>query len=89
MRIIEIDMKQTRIVTLRISKTVNDRIEKIVKKRGYPSKSDFIRLAIIEFLNNFEKTHVPSVSDTGPWNRSDEGRSDTEFVNNPNLVIIY
>lgn len=89
MRVIEIDMKHTRIITLRIPKSINDLIEIIVKKRGYPSKSDFIRSAIIEFLTSFEEKHTVSKSGSNAWNIDGEGSNDAELFNNPNLVIIY
>ncbi len=89
MRVIEIDMRHTRIITLRIPKSINELIEKIVKKRGYPSKSDFIRSAIVEFLANFEEKHLVSMPNPDTLSIDGEGSNDPEFLTNPNLVIIY
>ncbi len=42
----------TEILTIRISKHINEQLEKLVKSNKFPSKSDVIRTAIIEYLAN-------------------------------------
>jgi Arc/MetJ-type ribon-helix-helix transcriptional regulator len=87
MEIIEIDMKQTRTVTLRVSNDLNEKIEKIVKEKGYRSKSDFIRTALNEFLAEYEKiTKVSSAVDKS-WR---DGKINKDIApSNPNLIVVY
>ncbi len=87
MRIIEIDMKQTRTITLRISKDLNEEIERIVREKGYGSKSEFIREALNEFLEEYMK-QLASISEINEWSSREAG-GDYEGVKNPNLVMIY
>ncbi len=84
-KIIEIDMKQTRTITLRISRNLNDEIERIVREKGYFSKSDFIRDALNEFLSEFEKS--AAVDPNYKQFEADDGSQN--LVDNPNLVVIY
>lgn len=45
----------TEILTIRVSKHINEQLEKLVKNNKFPSKSDIIRTAIIEYLVNHKK----------------------------------
>ena len=87
MKVIEIDMKQTKTVTLRISSDLNNEIEKIVKEKGYTSKSDFVRSALDEFLMSYQKEFEELTSEAKPWNSRNSKGSDQ--LGNPNLVVIY
>ena len=87
MEIIEIYMKQTRTVTLRVSNDLNEKIEKIVKEKGYKSKSDFIRTALNEFLAEYEKMAKVSSTVDKSW-RDDKINRDV-VPSNPNLIVVY
>jgi len=86
MKVIEIDMKQTKTITLRISNDLNNEIEKIVKEKGYSSKSDFIRAALDEFLMSYQKEFEGLTNEAKSWSRNDKG---SDQLSNPNLVLIY
>jgi len=87
MKVIEIDMKQTKTITLRISNDLNDEIEKIVREKGYSSKSDFIREALNEFLVGYQKEFDVLMQDLRSWSNRESRNSDQ--LSNPNLVLIY
>lgn len=42
----------TEILTIRLSKYINSQLEKLVQTKKFPSKSDIIRTAIVEYLAN-------------------------------------
>ncbi len=86
MKVIEIDMKQTKTITLRISNDLNNEIEKIVRERGYSSKSDFIRLALDEFLMSYQKELEGLTHEAKSWSRNSK---ESDQLSNPNLVLIY
>ena len=83
--IIEVNMKQTRTITLRIPKELNDLVEKIVTNGKYVSKSDFIRAAVEEFLAEFEAKHSELIHEKGDGKRSVERGS----RRGSSLVVIY
>ncbi len=57
-----------RIVTVRIPISLNEKLEELVENLKYPSKSEFIRSAIEEFLNEYElnsDVNAGSATDSG------------------------
>lgn len=55
--VINIERRRTKTVTLRVDQELNDMLERAVKDLGYRSKSDYMRVALMEFLAEFERVH--------------------------------
>ena len=64
MFVMELDVRRTRTLTLRIPSGVNDLLEKAYRDLGYSTKSDFIREAVKEYIDEVLKrsTHNTNLS---------------------------
>ncbi len=72
-----------KIVTVRIPITLNEELEKLVAALKYPSKSEFIRSAIEEFLSEYELNvdmNVKTISNGGDIHHESEEVSTLESV---------
>lgn len=55
MFVMELDVKRSRTLTLRVPTGINDLLERAYRDLGYPTKSDFIREAVREYIDEVLK----------------------------------
>ncbi len=88
MFVMELDMRKTRTLTLRVPSKVNELLEMAYHDLGYPTKSDFVREAVIEYINEVMRKSSGGLSTT-------EGRVKTNqrlkpaTSRNARLVLIH
>lgn len=88
MFVMELDMRKTRTLTLRVPRKVNELLEKAYHDLGYPTKSDFVREAVIEYINEVVRKSPGGLSTV-------EGRAKTNqrlkpaISRNARLVLIH
>jgi metal-responsive CopG/Arc/MetJ family transcriptional regulator len=58
MQVIEINMRRTKTITLRVPKNINELLEKTYRSLGYPSKSELIRDAVLEYIEYIERSNA-------------------------------
>lgn len=62
MFVMELDARRTRTLTLRVPAGVNEMLEKAYRDLGYSTKSDFIREAVMEYINEVLKKAPANLS---------------------------
>lgn len=64
MFVMELDVKRTRTLTLRVPTGINDLLERAYRDLGYSTKSDFIREAVKEYIDEVlrKSTHNINLS---------------------------
>ncbi|MEM3948769.1 MAG: ribbon-helix-helix domain-containing protein [Zestosphaera sp.] len=87
MFVMELDARRTRTLTLRVPVGVNERLEKAYRDLGYSTKSDFIREAIIEYINEALKRGLTG-SSIGNGKNKIHGKSRPAVSRNARLVVV-
>ncbi len=88
MFVMELDVRRTRTLTLRVPAGVNDLLERAYRDLGYPTKSDFIREAVREYIDEVLK------KSTHNFNPSNEkirvgSKFKSSTIKNARLLIIH
>ncbi|MEM0025017.1 MAG: ribbon-helix-helix domain-containing protein [Zestosphaera sp.] len=62
MFVMELDVKRTKTLTLRVPAGINDLLERAYRDLGYSTKSDFIREAVREYIDEVLKKSTYNIN---------------------------
>jgi len=88
MFVMELDVRRTRTLTLRVPARVNDLLERAYRDLGYPTKSDFIREAVREYIDEVLKKSTHNLNPSNEKIRVG-GKLKSSTIKNARLLIIH
>ncbi|MEO3993637.1 MAG: ribbon-helix-helix domain-containing protein [Desulfurococcaceae archaeon TW002] len=87
MFVMELDVRRTRTLTLRVPTGINDLLERAYRDLGYSTKSDFIREAVREYIDEVLKKSTLNLNLGGEKVRIGS-KPKTHQIKNTRLLLI-
>ncbi|MEM0474596.1 MAG: ribbon-helix-helix domain-containing protein [Zestosphaera sp.] len=87
MFVMELDVKRTKTLTLRVPAGINDLLERAYRDLGYSTKSDFIREAVREYIDEVLKKSTYNINVSGEKLKT-TNKSRSLPIKNTRLLLI-
>lgn len=87
MFVMELDVRRTRTLTLRVPTGINDLLERAYRDLGYSTKSDFIREAVREYIDEVLKKSTHNLN-LGSEKVRMSSKPKTHQIKNTRLLLI-